>query len=79
MNLKRVFEMLLDKELGVEADLSYEDPRYPILVLDSERFGKVGYWLDLSNGELTRTCICHAYCETECLCGSFSYYESELP
>jgi hypothetical protein len=69
--------MLVDNELGIDVDITYEDPRYPTLVLESEQFGKVGYWLDLSNGELTRTCICNAYCSTECLCGAFDYYEDK--
>ena len=69
--------MLLDDNLGIDVDLTYEDPRYPILRLESEQFGIVGYSLDLSNGELTRTCICSAYHNSECLCGALDYYERE--
>ena len=61
----------MDEELGVESYFSYEDPRYPILVLRSEQFGTVGYNLDLSNGELSRVCICHAHSVNECLCGAW--------
>lgn len=61
----------MNEELGVESYFSYEDPRYPILVLRSENFGTVGYTLDLSSGELSRVCICHAYCASECACGSW--------
>lgn len=61
----------MNEELGVETWLSYEDPRYPILLLRSVEFGTVGYTLDLSSGELSRVCICHAYRASECLCGSW--------
>ena len=60
-----------EHELGVETYFSYEDSRYPILVLRSEQFGSFGYNLDLSNGNLSRVCICHAYSENECLCGAW--------
>lgn len=65
----------LNEELGVESYFSYEDPRYPILVLRSEQFGSVGYNLDLSNGELSRVCLCYAYSENECMCGAWSLDE----
>ena len=61
-----------EHELGVETYFSYEDSRYPILVLRSEQFGSVGYNLDLRNGDLSRVCLCHAHSENECLCGAWS-------
>jgi hypothetical protein len=60
-----------DQKLNIETYLSYEDIRYPILILQSERFGTIGYNLDTSNGELTRVCICHAFTINECLCGAW--------
>ena len=57
--------------LGVESWISYEDPRYPILVLRSANFGTIGYILNLNNGELSRVCICHAYSTSECNCGAW--------
>lgn len=64
--------MIIDEELQVEAWLSYEDSRYPTLVLRSDKFGSIGYDLDLSTGKLERVCICHAYSESECCCGAWS-------
>jgi hypothetical protein len=64
--------MIIDKQLGIEAWVSYEDPRYPTLVLRSDEFGSIGYDLDLSTGNLSRVCICAAHSETECCCGAWS-------
>lgn len=64
--------MIIDEELQVEAWLSYEDSRYPTLVLRSDQFGSIGYDLNLSTGKLERVCICHAHSETECCCGAWS-------
>lgn len=61
-----------EHKLGVETYFSYEDSRYPILVLRSEQFGSVGYNLDLRNGDLSRVCLCHAHSENECLCSAWS-------
>jgi hypothetical protein len=58
-------------ELGVDVYLSYEDKRYPTLVLQSDEFGSVGYSLDLKTGNLRRICICAAYCSYECVCGAW--------
>ena len=58
-------------DLGVEIYLSYEDPRYPTLVIQGD-FASKGYDLDLSTGTLTRICICHAYSATECCCGAWN-------
>ena len=63
--------MISGEELGVRAYLSYEDERYPTLVLQSDVFGYVGYNLDLSTGELRRVCICAAHSENECVCGAW--------
>ena len=60
---------MITSQLGVEITLSYEDPRYPTLIINSEEFGTVGYNLNLSNGELTRVCICNAHSDNECICG----------
>lgn len=70
--------MISGEELGVNAYLSYEDERYPILVLQSDIFGTVGYSLNLSTGELSRVCVCSARSSTECLCGTWDHY-SDLP
>lgn len=58
-------------ELGLNIYLSYEDDRYPTLVIQSDEFGSVGYDLNTSNGELNRVCICHAYSNIECICGAW--------
>ena len=63
----------MNEELGIQTSISYEDPRYPILVLQSDKFGIVGYNLDVNSGELTRVCLCHAHCDSECVCGSWDY------
>ena len=63
--------MISCEELGVRAYLSYEDERYPTLVLQSDVFGSVGYDLNLSTGELRRICICSAHSENECACGAW--------
>lgn len=60
---------MITSQLGLEITLSYEDPRYPTLIINSEEFGTVGYNLNLNNGELTRVCICHAHSDNECICG----------
>ena len=44
--------MISGEELGVKIYLSYEDERYPTLVLQSDVFGSVGYDLNLATGEL---------------------------
>lgn len=64
-------------ELGVEIYLSYEDPRYPTLVLQSDEFGSVGYSLNLNTGELERVCICHAHSNNECICGAWNIVEDD--
>lgn len=63
--------MISGEELGVRVYLSYEDERYPTLVLQSDVFGSVGYKLDLSTGELRRVCVCAAHSENECVCGAW--------
>lgn len=63
--------MISGEELGVKIYLSYEDERYPTLVLQSDVFGSVGYDLNLATGELGRVCICSAHSENECVCGAW--------
>ena len=63
-------------DLGLQIYLHYEDERYPTLVMQSDTFGSVGYSVDLNSGELTRTCICHAHCDSECVCG---YSDCDVP
>jgi hypothetical protein len=41
----------------------------------TKQFGSVGYNLDLSNGELSRVCLCYAHSENECMCGAWSLDE----
>ena len=62
--------MIDGEELGVRVYLSYEDERYPTLVLQSDTFGSIGYSLDLSTGELSRVCVCAARSSNECICGA---------
>jgi hypothetical protein len=69
--------MISGEELGVGIYLSYEDERYPTLVLQSDVFGSVGYNLDLSTGELRRVCICAAHSENECVCGAWDEVKQE--
>lgn len=59
------------EELGVKCWISYDDPRYPTLVLSSENFGTIGYDLNLNSGELSRICLCHAHSVNECVCGAW--------
>ena len=59
------------EELGVSVHLSYEDPRYPTLILESEQFGIRGWSLDLASGDLRRVCICAARSSSECICGAW--------
>ena len=62
-------EKLSDK-LGISIELVAEDERYPTLVISSDDFKTIGYSLNISTGELTRVCICHAYKPSECCCGA---------
>lgn len=64
--------MIIDEQLGIEAWISYNDFRYPTLVLRSDKFGLIGYDLNPSTGNLQRVCICAAHSETECCCGAWS-------
>jgi len=70
--------LISGEELGVKVYLSYEDERYPNLVLQSDTFGCVGYSLNLSSGELSRICVCSARSSNECVCGTWDHY-SDLP
>ena len=63
--------MIDDKATGVRGYLSYEDARYPDLILQSDKFGSVGYSLNLDSGDLTRVCICAAHHSIECCCGAW--------
>ena len=70
--------LLKDPVTGVQIELLYDDPRYPVLVLNSETFGEVGYELKLSDGSLRRICICHAKGSVDCVCGAWDAYNAEL-
>ena len=59
---------------SVECYITYEDPRYQVLVLQGS-FGSIGYIITLDTGELQRTCICAAYSSSECCCGYVDKYE----
>ena len=59
------------EELGVKCWISYDDARYPTLVLSSENFGTIGYDLNLNSGELSRICLCYAHSVNECVCGAW--------
>lgn len=41
--------------------------KYPVLVIQGN--GVAGYNVDPDTLKLTRTCICAAHCEHECVCG----------
>jgi len=64
-------------DLGLTIYLSYEDKRYPTLVIQSETFGSVGYSLDLNNGKLERICLCFAHCASSCTCGAWDDFEED--
>ena len=70
--------MLIDTELNIEAWLSYENPKYPTLVLRSDKFGVVGYDLNPETGDLERCCICSAWNETECICGAWDISNADF-
>lgn len=63
-----------EQELDISVNISYEDPRYQTLVLQGP-FGAVGYNIDISTGDLQRTCICAAWFDYECCCG-YKYEKS---
>ena len=65
--------MICGEELGVNVYLSYEDERYPTLVLRSNAFGTLGYSLNLATGELQRVCLCEARSSNECVCGAWDF------
>jgi hypothetical protein len=46
----------------------------PVLVIQGD-FGSNGYDVNTETGELTRTCICFAYTDSECVCG---YFDSKV-
>jgi hypothetical protein len=60
------------QDIGISVYLSYEDARYPTLILQGTGFDTLGYDLDTSSGELKRVCICAAHSENECVCGAWS-------
>lgn len=60
------------QDIGISVYLSYEDARYPTLILQGTGFDTLGYDLDTSSGELKRVCICAARSESECVCGAWS-------
>ena len=62
--------MTPEDNLGVTMRLSWVDPRYPTLVLESYADGWVtGYSLNLDTGGLTRVCLCAARYAEACCCG----------
>lgn len=65
------------QDLGIEVYLSYEDPRYPVLVIRGQNGGSVGYNLRPESGELERVCICHARSWSECACGAWDDFEKD--
>jgi hypothetical protein len=62
------------KKYGITYDLTAEDERYPILVLQGA-FGSVGYSLNTDTGELRRICLCAAHSSSECVCGAWDVEE----
>ena len=63
-------QYLVEKELEINLYLSYEDPRYPTLVIKGVgSVGVVGYSLNIDTGDLQRVCLCDARCPSECACG----------
>lgn len=59
------------EDYGITYYLSADDARYPILVLQGPAFGVAGYSLNKLTGELRRICVCHAHCDSECVCGAW--------
>lgn len=55
---------------NTEIDITYEDPRYPMLILRND-YKTLGYSLNLDTLELSRVCICCAYSAEECVCGAW--------
>lgn len=66
----KVSNMAHDEKTGISYFLTYEDVRYPLLIVQG-KFGNVGYSLDLETGELRRVCICAARSNNECVCGAW--------
>ena len=60
--------------MEVTVSIMAEDDRYPILVLESESFGTVGYSIN-NDGSLQRVCLCFAKCSCECSCGAWGVKE----
>ena len=56
---------------GVKLWISYEDPRYPILVLQAEGCSPAGFSISTKDWSLHRVCLCHAYSASECVCGAW--------
>ena len=57
-------------DLGLNIFLSYEDPRYPLLIIQGEDYS-LGYSLNVNDGTLSRVCICSARESFECGCGAW--------
>ncbi len=64
----------MEEEFGVNAYITGEDPRYPILVIQGD-FGSRGWFVDKDTGELSRICICDAHNVNECVCGAWDEEE----
>lgn len=54
------------------------DIRYPTLVIESQRFGTIGYSLDRDTGDLERVCICSAWNANECVCGAWDIENDDI-
>lgn len=65
--------MIEDEDSGVRLYLSYEDSRYPVLVLQYNG-QSAGYSINKNTLEIERICICNAREDFECCCG-FTYDE----
>lgn len=62
-------------DIGLRIYLSYEDERYPTLVIFGNEFGMSGYSLNKKTGDLRRVCICRAEEEESCVCGYYGRME----
>ena len=60
---------------GVKLWISYEDPRYPTLVVEAEGYAPAGFSIRTQDWSLNRVCLCHAYDASECCCGAWDEKE----
>tara|TARA_R110000782_G_scaffold170698_2_gene262452 strand:- start:213 stop:443 length:231 start_codon:yes stop_codon:yes gene_type:complete len=67
------------KEIGVRTYYhEYDDNKEsPTIIIDIPGEFDIAFDLDLSNNTLSRTCICYAHSNSECLCGAWEFWDAE--